>query len=159
MIDVRTAPYAAFILRVTLGVALVAHSAYLKVFVFTMPGTVRFFESLGLPGTLAWVTMLAETLAGVMLIFGIRSRAAALLALPFLLGATWAHAGNGWLFVNPNGGWEYPLVWSLALITQALLGDGAFALAPSRSPGTSADLSGGQTQALRSISSEGHGSW
>lgn len=132
MIDLRTAPYAALVLRLTIGTALIAHSLFLKVFVFTMPGTVRFFESIGLPGALAWATLLAEAIAGVMLVLGVRSREAALLALPFLLGATWAHSGSGWLFTSPNGGWEYPLFWSLALAAQALLGDGAFALSPSR---------------------------
>jgi len=47
--------------------------------------------------------------------------------VPVLLGATWAHAGNGWLFTSPNGGWEYPAFWTVALIVQAFLGDGAFA--------------------------------
>jgi putative oxidoreductase len=52
-----------------------------------------------------------------------------------LLGATWAHAGNGWLFSAPNGGWEYPAFWSVALLVQALLGNGAFAFAtPSATP-------------------------
>jgi putative oxidoreductase len=132
MIDPRTAPYAALVLRLTLGAALLAHSAYLKVFVFTMAGTVGFFESVGLPGALAWVTLAVEVLAGAMLVLGVRSREAALLALPVLVGATWAHSGAGWVFTSPNGGWEYPLFWSLALVAQALLGDGAFALAPSR---------------------------
>jgi len=31
-----------------------------------------------------------------------------------LLGATWAHAGNGWLFTAANGGWEYPAFLTLA---------------------------------------------
>ena len=51
--------------------------------------------------------------------------------MPVLLGATWAHSGNGWLFTSPNGGWEYPAFWTIALVVQALLGDGAFALRPS----------------------------
>ena len=41
------------LLRVTLGTAAIAHGL-LKVFVFTLPGTVAFFESLGLPGFLAY---------------------------------------------------------------------------------------------------------
>src|SRR3546814_999715 len=41
MIDNRTAPYAALILRVALGVMFLVHSLYLKVFVFTVAGTVR----------------------------------------------------------------------------------------------------------------------
>ena len=49
MIDSRTAPYGAFILRVALGGMFIAH-ALLKYYVFTLPGTAKFFESLGLPG-------------------------------------------------------------------------------------------------------------
>ena len=49
-----------------------------------------------------------------------------------LVGATWAHAGNGWMFGSTNGGWEYPLYLSLLAVVQVLLGDGVFALSPSR---------------------------
>jgi putative oxidoreductase len=52
MIDSRTAPYAALLLRVTMGIAFLAHAG-LKVFVFTLPGTAAFFDSVGLPGVLA----------------------------------------------------------------------------------------------------------
>jgi putative oxidoreductase len=48
--------------------------------------------------------------------------------VPVLIGATWAHAGNGWLFTNKGGGWEYPLFLAFAAVAQALLGGGAFAL-------------------------------
>ena len=39
MIDTRSAPYAALLLRVSLGVLLLAHGLLLKVFTFTIPGT------------------------------------------------------------------------------------------------------------------------
>lgn len=38
MIDHRTAPYAALILRVSLGVLFIAHGLLLKVFMFRRPG-------------------------------------------------------------------------------------------------------------------------
>jgi putative oxidoreductase len=66
----------------------------------------------------------------VALVLGIATRGVALALIPVLLGATWAHAGNGWLFTNPNGGWEYPLFLTLATAVQALLGAGAHALRP-----------------------------
>ena len=47
-----------------------------------------------------------------------------------LVGATWAHAGNGWVFTSADGGWEYPAFLTVAAIVQALLGDGAYALRP-----------------------------
>jgi putative oxidoreductase len=127
MIDTKTAPYAALTLRVALGTMLVAH-ALLKVFVFTLPGTVQFFQSLGLPSALAYVTVGAELVGGVLLILGVGTRWVAAALVPVLIGATWVHAGNGWLFSAPNGGWEYPAFWTVTLIVQALLGDGAYAL-------------------------------
>ena len=60
MIDNRTAPYAATLLRISLGTIYVAHSLVLKHFTFTLPGTAQFFESLGLPGALAYLTFWAE---------------------------------------------------------------------------------------------------
>lgn len=124
--------FAIFLLRVAFGVMLLAHGLYLKYFVFSLPGTAQFFVTLGLPGWLAYVVFVTETIAGVMLVLGIQSRWAALAVLPIMLGATWAHAGNGWLFTFENGGWEYPLYLSLLAFAQFLLGDGAWALARSR---------------------------
>jgi putative oxidoreductase len=123
-----TAPYAALLLRLSLCVMFLAHSLWLKLFVFTLPGTAQFFASIGLPPALAYIVFAAEAIGGVALILGIATRAVALALIPVLLGATWAHAGNGWLFTNANGGWEYPLFLTLATAVQALLGDGAWAL-------------------------------
>ncbi|WP_447739473.1 DoxX family protein [Pseudomonas laurentiana] len=108
------------LLRLTAGIALITHSLYLKVFIFTMSGTVAFFESIGLPGLLAWVTLLVEIVTGAMLIFKIKPHLAATAAVPVLLGATWAHSSNGWLFSNAGGGWEYPLFWTMTLLSIAL---------------------------------------
>lgn len=127
MVDPRTTPYAALLLRLALGTMFVAH-ALLKVFVFTIPGTVQFFESLGLPAALAYATIAAELVGGALLILGIGTRWVAVALIPFLLGATWVHLGNGWLFSAPKGGWEYPVFLTIATAVQALLGDGAFAL-------------------------------
>jgi putative oxidoreductase len=121
--------YGALILRLALGAMFIAH-ALLKYFVFTLPGTAAFFESLGLPGFFAHLTILAELVGGVLLILGVYTRVVALALVPVLLGATWAHAGNGWLFTAPKGGWEYPAFLTVAAIVQALIGDGAFALKP-----------------------------
>ncbi|MBL8513488.1 MAG: DoxX family protein, partial [Betaproteobacteria bacterium] len=96
MIDSRTAPYAATVLRTALGVMFIAH-ALLKYFVFTLPGTVQFFQSLGLPGFLGYATFAAELVGGVLILLGVQARWVALALVPILLGATWAHAGNGWV--------------------------------------------------------------
>lgn len=127
MIDTRTAPYAAFVLRAALGIMFIAH-ALLKYSVFTLPGTAKFFESLGLPGPLAYATFAAELIGGTLILAGLGTRWVSLALVPVLLGATWVHAGNGWLFSAPNGGWEYPAFLAAAAIVQALLGDGRFAV-------------------------------
>ena len=126
-IDNRTAPYAALVLRVSLGVMYIAHSLVLKHFTFTLAGTAQFFESLGLPGALAYLTFWAELIGGVLLIAGIGTRVVALALIPILLGATWVHAGNGWVFSAANGGWEYPVFLIAASLVLALLGGGRFA--------------------------------
>ena len=144
MIDTKTGPYAAFLLRVALGVMFIAHGFYLKIFVFTLPGTAQFFESLGLPALLAYATVIAESLGGLLLVLGVQARWAAAALIPVLLGASWVHAGNGWLFTNQGGGWEYPVFLTVAAGAVALLGDGAYALKPSRSLG---ELSGARVAA------------
>jgi putative oxidoreductase len=123
----RRIDLAALILRLTLGVMFVAH-AWLKISVFTVAGTVKFFESIGLPGPLAYLTIAAELIGGVLLIVGFHTRLVASALVPILVGATWAHAGNGWLFTAQNGGWEYPAFLVAATIIAALLGDGRYAL-------------------------------
>jgi putative oxidoreductase len=131
MIDRTTAPLAALLLRVSLGVMFIVHSVYLKGVVFTLPGTAKYFESIGLPGPLAYATFAAEAIGGVLLVLGVKARWVALALVPVLAGATWAHAGNGWLFTNAGGGWEYPLFLAIAALVQALVGDGAYALSKS----------------------------
>jgi len=112
---------------VSSGIAFLAHGL-LKVNVFTIAGTVGYFESLGLPGILAYLTIAAELAGGVALILGIATRPVALALIPVLLGATWVHAGNGWLFSSEGGGWEFPLLWAILQVAIALLGAGAYAM-------------------------------
>jgi putative oxidoreductase len=127
VIDQRTAPYAALVLRVTLGVMFIAHSLVLKHFTYTLPGTAQFFESIGLPGALAYLTFWAELLGGIALVAGFATRWVALALIPILIGATWVHIGNGWVFSAANGGWEYPVFLIAVSLVQSLLGDGAYA--------------------------------
>jgi len=119
----RRIDLAALLLRTGLGVMFIAHGL-LKYFVFTLPGTFKFFESLGLPGALGYVTFAAELVGGALLVAGVRTRIVALALTPFVLGATWAHSGNGWVFTAQNGGWEYPAFLTLVAVVVALLGNG-----------------------------------
>jgi putative oxidoreductase len=130
MIDTRTAPYAATVLRVALGLLFLARAG-LKLFVFTPAGTAQFFGSLGLPGPLAYLVILAEVVGGIALIAGIYSRIVALALTPVLLGAiVTVHGPAGFFFTNPNGGWEFLALWIVGLLAVALIGDGAYALRP-----------------------------
>lgn len=122
-----SAALAVFLLRVSLGVMWIAH-AMLKLFVFTLPGTAKFFESVGFPGFLAYPVFAFELLGGLALILGIYARQVSLALLPVMLAAAWAHLPNGWVHTSPNGGWEYPVFLAVALIVLWLLGDGAWSL-------------------------------
>jgi putative oxidoreductase len=132
MTDPRNAATAALLLRVALGVMFLSHSLVLKLYVFTLAGNAQFFASIGLPAALGYVVFAAEAIGGVLLVLGVQSRWVALALLPILLGAVWVHAPNGWMFAYANGGWEYPTYLAVLAIAQALLGDGAYALSPSR---------------------------
>jgi putative oxidoreductase len=135
MVKTATAPYAALLLRVSLGVMFLAHVG-LKFFVFTIPGFVGYFGSLGLPAILAYAVIALELLGGIALILGIYASLVALpLALEMLGTILLVHGANGWLFTNQGGGWEYPAFWTVGLLVLYLLGDGAMALKPSRNPG------------------------
>jgi len=50
------------------------------------------------------------------------------LSLPILLGATWTHLGNGWIFSNEGGGWEFPALLVVLAIIVAIQGAGAYTL-------------------------------
>lgn len=119
--------HSAFINRIALGSILLAHGA-LKIFVFSVPGTVGFFDSLGLPAIVAYLTIFGEVVGGTFLLLGAYSRLVALLSLPILAGATWTHMGNGWLFSNQGGGWEFPALLVVLAVTVAIQGSGSFAI-------------------------------
>lgn len=128
----RLSAYGVTLLRVSLGVMYLAHGVLLKLLTFGLAGTAGYFETIGLPGWLAYVTFAAEAVGGVLLVLGIQARWVALALTPALLGAIiWAHGGNGWVFTAPGGGWEYPLYLIVLSLAQFVLGDGAFAVSRS----------------------------
>jgi putative oxidoreductase len=117
------------LLRVALGIMFIAHSVLLKYFTFTLAGTAQYFDSIGLPGSLAYGVFALEAIGGVLLVLNIATRWVALALVPVLLGAMWVHLGNGWVFSAPNGGWEYPLFLIVISVVVALQSYGS-----SRSP-------------------------
>lgn len=84
----------ATLLRVSLGVMWIAH-ALLKLLVFSLEGTAQFFDSVGVPGVLAYPVFAVELVGGVMLIGGVYARQVSLLLIPVLIGALWVHLPNG----------------------------------------------------------------
>lgn len=124
------ADHAALLLRVATGGLFLLHGG-LKLFVFTPAGAAGFFQSIGLPGPLAYLTIAVEILGGLALIAGVWTRWVSLALVPVLVGAAWfAHGAAGFFFSNPGGGWEFPAFWAIVMIALALLGDGAYALKP-----------------------------
>ncbi|PJL13858.1 LysR family transcriptional regulator [Stenotrophomonas maltophilia] len=122
------APYAATLLRLALGVLFLVH-ALTKLLVFTPAGTAAFFESLGLPGVLGYLTIAVELTISAALLLGIYARWIGLLGVPLLLGTiVTVHGANGFSFANAGGGWEYPAFWALALVVLFLLGNGRWTL-------------------------------
>jgi len=119
--------YAGLILRLALGVMFMSHGL-MKVLVFTIPGTVGFFESIGYPGWTAYLVILGEVGGGALLILGVYTRWIALANTMILLGSIPVHWGSGWMFSNEGGGWEYPVFLVVVSFAVALLGDGAYAL-------------------------------
>ena len=115
------------LLRVSLGVMWISH-ALLKLVVYSLPGTAQFFESVGIPGLLAYPVFAVEIIGGAALVLGIYARQVSLALVPVMIAAAAVHVPNGWVFTSPGGGWEYPAFLTIASIALWLLGDGAVAI-------------------------------
>jgi putative oxidoreductase len=138
MIDQRTAPWAALLLRVTLGSLFIAH-LYWK-FAILDGGLDKWwanFANNGYPWITPWYCISAEFVGALLLIPGIGTRWVALYALPLTMGAAqfWA-ARKGFYFTG--AGAELPVAWSVMLVAQILLGDGPYAVVSSTMGRTSA---------------------
>jgi putative oxidoreductase len=126
MIDNRFVPYAALFLRLSLSFLFFAH-LYRK---FSITGFDVWWGGLVKQGysslSLAY-TVAAEFAGALLLLLGIYSRYASLLALPAMIAITyhWMVRKGFWF---TDGGMEFPLAWTMMLITQAILGDGAYAV-------------------------------
>jgi putative oxidoreductase len=131
-LDQRTAPYAALLLRVALGALFIAH-LYWK-FALLNGGLPHWWAGLlgaGYPWFVPYYVISAEFVGALCLIPGLYARWAALYALPMMIGAAWFWVGRKGFYFTGAGA-ELPLLWAAALVILALLGDGAWALRPSR---------------------------
>ncbi|UTW06649.1 DoxX family membrane protein [Pseudomonas benzenivorans] len=128
-LDLPYAPAAArLLLRIGLAAMWISHGLLLKLLTFGVDGLGSWLSGIGLPSALALPLIVAESLGGLLILLGLYGRWVSLALLPILLGALLIHAGNGWVFSNPNGGWEYPLFLAAMSLVHILLGDGPLAL-------------------------------
>lgn len=123
---------ASLLLRIALGTMWLTHSIVLKLMTFGMAGLAQWMGTVGFPPALAWPLVIAEIAGGAAILLGVGGRWASLALQPVLIGATVIHAGNGWVFSNANGGWEYPVFLMAASLVHVVLGDGRYALRPER---------------------------
>src|SRR6185437_13562890 len=117
------------ILRLALGVTLAAHG-YNKFFGGgRIPGTARWFESIGMkPGKFhATVAASTEVAAGLGLAVGLLTPIPAAGFVSLMLVAAWTvHRANGFFIVKE--GWEYNLVLAVSAVGVATLGAGKYSL-------------------------------
>jgi putative oxidoreductase len=124
----RISHYAALVLRVTLGLMFIAH-LYWKFEI--LPGGLNqwlsAFPANGYPAYVPWYVISAEFAGALLLIPGIYTRLVSLYILPMMLGAS-----QFWLvrkgFYFTTAGAEFPIIWSIMLLLQAMLGDGPHAV-------------------------------
>jgi putative oxidoreductase len=126
MIDRRTAPYAALLLRLVVGALFILH-IYRK---FVITGIGAWSDNMahnGYPRIVVLYVLVAEFCAAVALPLGLWTRWVSLLAFPLIAGAAqfWLVRKGFWF---SDAGGEFPALWAAALLVLVLLGDGAYAL-------------------------------
>lgn len=124
-------PYdvALLILRLVLGLTLAAHGLNKFFGGGRIPGTARWFESIGMkPGKFhATVAATTETAAGLGLAAGLLTPIPAAGFVSLMLVAAWTvHRANGFFIVKE--GWEYNLVLAVTAVVVATLGAGKLSL-------------------------------
>ncbi|OBJ76824.1 DoxX family protein [Mycobacterium paragordonae] len=124
-------PYdvALLILRLVLGLTLAAHGLNKFFGGGRIPGTARWFESIGMkPGKFhATVAATTETAAGLGLAAGLLTPIPAAGFVSLMLVAAWTvHRANGFFIVKE--GWEYNLVLAVTAVVIATLGAGKLSL-------------------------------
>lgn len=120
---------ALLLLRVTFGVTLALHG-YGKFFTGgRIPGTARWFDSIGMrPGkTMALMAASTEVAAGLAFAIGFLTPIASAGFVALMLVAGWTvHRDNGFFIVRD--GWEYNMILAVGTVTIAMTGAGRFSL-------------------------------
>lgn len=124
MLDAQLAPYALWLLRLTVGAVFLQHVMRM-IFAYEPADTTQLFA---LPPGVSPFAVAWEALIALALIYGFWPRLAAIAGAATLTVATVAAHGAP----MSAYGWQNPVLWVTALLAYALAGDGAFALIPSR---------------------------
>ena len=120
----RLQPLALIVVRLALGVIMVAHG-YHKVF-GGLHHHAQFVASLGLPAWLGYVSAFGEFLGGILVLAGFFTRAAAFVLLVDLGVAIWkVHWHNG---LTGDHGYEFPLAAAALALALIFFGAGPIAL-------------------------------
>jgi putative oxidoreductase len=122
---------AAMILRASIGATMLAHGWNHAFGGGKLPGTARWFESIGIrPGRVhALFATLTELGAGTLLIVGLLNSLAAAAVVGTMLVALIAnHMKNGFFIFRPGEGYEYVLMIILVSAALAALGPGRISL-------------------------------
>jgi len=122
-----TAAVGAGLLRLTLAVFWIVHWWY-KVGFRGMPVTENFFMQNGLSAWLAWFDISFEVAVTFCLVLGLYVSLVCVISLPILVASMIIFRANGFYF--PTGGIEFPILWAIVQIIQALLGPGRFRITP-----------------------------
>jgi putative oxidoreductase len=127
----RLQPLALLVLRVVLGVIMVAHG-YPKV-TGGISHQVQIVSGLGLPGWLAYFSAAAEFLGGILILLGLFTRFASFAVLINMSVAIWkVHWKNGLL---GDKGYQFPLALAAIAFALIFLGAGSMALDAMRRSG------------------------
>jgi putative oxidoreductase len=129
--NLRGVDIAGLLLRLILGITMIAHGYNHIWGGGKIAGTGRWFASLGMkPGPFhAWLASLTELGAGVMLIVGLFNAVAAAGVLGVMTVALIInHFKNGFFIFRPGEGYEYVLNLSVAALALGALGPGKYSI-------------------------------
>jgi putative oxidoreductase len=119
------------ILRVMVGIVMLAHGINHVFRGGKIPGTGRWFASLGMkPGVLhAWLASITELAAGTMLVLGVLTPLAAAGVVGVMFVALIInHLKNGFFIFRPGEGYEYVLTLCMVGIAIGALGAGEWSI-------------------------------
>ena len=124
----RLHPLALLVLRLGLGIVMIAHGAQ-KAF-GGMPRFMGMLQSMGIPPVLGYLTLAAEFGGGILLIVGLLTRLAALsIVIDMVVAIDKVHWKNGLMTTTPGKiGYEFPLICGIVAFALIFLGGGPISL-------------------------------